>query len=188
VAADGTVLATETAGGAYGMGGVWDRPECQPPPPPPPTLPEAGEQPEDPAAAEAGVRAAIETVFASDGAELTEEEAAVQREATLALIDDTDGVDAAMTQLGETYPGIVVTASVTDLVFTAPDRATVLYSLDTSITDFDNRLGELVLVDGTWKVTRSTVCEALSLGGGYCDGDPMPADMTTAAPPTTAGG
>jgi len=67
VGADGAVLATETAGGMYGMGGVWGRPECQPPPPPPPTLPEAGEQPEDPAAAEAGVRAAVETVFNADG-------------------------------------------------------------------------------------------------------------------------
>ena len=193
VGADGTVVATDTAGGPFGMGGVWDRPECQPPPPPPPELPEAGEQPEDPAAAEVGVRTAIETVFTSDGVERTEEEAAAYRDAKLALIDDTNGVDAAMMKLGEAYPGIVVTPTVTDLVFRAPDRATVLYSLDTSITDFDNRLGEVVLVDGTWKVTRSTFCDTLALGGGYCEGEelvgttkPVPAPDT--AVPTTAGG
>ncbi len=189
--ADGAVLATETAGGT-GMGGVWERPECQPPPPPPPTLPEAGEQPDDPAAAEAGVRAAVETVFGADGVERTEEEAAAYLDAKLALVHNTEGVDAAMTQLGETYPGITVTATVTDFVFTAPDQATVLYSLDTSITDFDNRLGEVVLVDGTWKVSRTTICDALAIGGGYCDGAPsfdtIPEERTTAAPPTTAGG
>lgn len=193
VGADGAVVATETAGGPFGMVGVWDHPECQPPPPPPPELPEAGEQPADPAAAESGVRTAIETVFATDGVERTEEEAAAYRDEKLALIDDTEGVEDAMNQLGEAYPGIVVTPAVTDLVFRAPDRATVLFSLETSITDFDNRLGELVLVDGTWKVTRATVCDALSMGGGYCDGDPAlapdgPPIMPVTTVPTTAGG
>lgn len=28
--------------------------------------------------------------------------------------------------------------------------------------------GEVRLVDGTWKVTRATVCSVLGLGGGTC--------------------
>lgn len=37
-----------------------------------------------------------------------------------------------------------------------------------SVPEFPNRIGRVVLVDGVWKVTRDTLCNDLSLGGGVC--------------------
>ena len=59
-------------------------------------------------------------------------------------------------------------ATIAELVFTAPDEAWFRYSIDTPGNDFDNRYGIAVAVDGVWKITRSTVCQDLSLAGGDC--------------------
>jgi hypothetical protein len=37
-----------------------------------------------------------------------------------------------------------------------------------SIPEIPNRIGRVVLVDGTWKVTRETACSDLALGGVIC--------------------
>jgi hypothetical protein len=141
---------------------TWDDPEfrasCQPPPP---ALPDAGPQPVDPAAAEAEVRAAMESLYGmvgSDGAGAD-------------LIDDPTGVAEAREQVqagGFADDAAGATASIDELVFTAADEAWFRYSIDTPGNDFDNRYGIAVFVDGTWKITRATICQDLSLAGGDC--------------------
>lgn len=145
--------------------GTWDDPEfrdsCTPPPPP---LPDAGEQPADPAAAEAEIRTAMSTLYGVVGTGGIGSD----------LIDDPTGVAEARAQVQEGgFAEDAASAIVTidELAFTAPAKAWFRYSIDTAGNDFDNRYGIAVLVDGVWKITRSTVCQDLSLAGGDCGGD-----------------
>ena len=145
--------------------GTWDDPEfrasCTPPPP---ALPEAGEQPADPVAAEAEVRAAMTTLYGAIGRETD----------GAALIDDPTGVAEAREQVqagGYADDAAGASATIDELVFTAPDEAWFRYSIDTPGNDFDNRYGIAVLIDGVWKITRATICQDLSLAGGDCGGD-----------------
>jgi hypothetical protein len=142
--------------------GLWDDPEfrasCTPPPP---ALPDAGEPPADPAAAEAEIRAAMTALYGAIGDD-------VER---TALIDDPTGIAAAREQVqagGFSEDAARARATIVELVFTAPDEAWFRYSIDTAGNDFDNRYGIAVLVDGVWKITRATVCQDLSLAGGDC--------------------
>jgi len=148
--------------------GNWDDPEfresCTPPPP---ALPDAGEQPEDPAAAEAEIRAAMTELYGGVGAGAEASD----------LIDDPTGVAEASAQVQEggfAETAASAVATIDELVFTAPDEAWFRYSIDTDMSFFDNRYGISVLVDGVWKVTRSTVCQDLSMAGGDCGGDWQP--------------
>ena len=143
----------------------WDDPEfresCTPPPP---ALPDAGEQPEDPAASEAEIRAAMTELYGLIGAGAEAGN----------LIDDPTGVADARAQVEEggfAETAASAVATIDELVFTAPDEAWFRYSIDTDTSFFDNRYGISVLVDGVWKVTRSTVCQDLSMAGGDCGGD-----------------
>ncbi len=142
--------------------GTWEDPEfresCSPPPPP---LPDAGEQPADPAAADAEIRAAMSALYGIIGT----------GDVGSDLIDDPTGVAEAREQVqagGFADDAASATATIAELVFTAPTEAWFRYSIDTDGNDFDNRYGIAVLVDGVWKVTRSTVCQDLSLAGGDC--------------------
>lgn len=142
--------------------GTWDDPEfresCTPPPP---ALPDAGEQPADPVAAEAEIRAAMSTLYGIVGT----------GEIGSDLIDDTTGVAEAREQVqagGFSDDAASAVATIDELVFTTPTEAWFRYAIDTDGNDFDNRYGIAVLVDGVWKVTRSTVCQDLSLAGGDC--------------------
>ena len=144
--------------------GTWDDPEfresCTPPPPP---LPEAGEQPADPAAAEAEVRALMATLYGIVGS------ADVRSD----LIDDPTGVAEAREQVeagGYAEDAAGAVATVDELVFTAPDEAWFRYSIDTPGIDLYDRYGIAVVVDGVWKITRDTVCQDLSAAGGDCGG------------------
>ncbi len=59
-----------------------------------------------------------------------------------------------------------------EIVFTAPDRASVRYELksdDPEIPTPGMRVGEAVLIDGAWKVSIDTACGNLSLAGIECD-------------------
>ncbi len=145
--------------------GTWDDPEfresCTPPPPP---LPEAGEQPAEPAAAEAEIRTAMSTLYGIVGT----------GDIGSDLIDDPTGVAAAREQVqsgGFADDAASATATIDELVFTTPAEAWFRYSIDTDGNDFDNRYGIAVLVDGAWRITRATVCQDLSLAGGDCGGD-----------------
>jgi hypothetical protein len=42
------------------------------------------------------------------------------------------------------------------------------FLLGYSIPEMPNRIGRVVLVDHTWKVTRDTACADLALGGVTC--------------------
>jgi len=150
--------------GSNGVGN-WDDPEfresCTPPPP---ALPDAGEQPADPAAAEAEIRAAMTELYGAIGAGAEGSD----------LIDDPTGVAEAREQVQEggfADSAASAVATIAELVFTAPDEAWFRYSIDTNGNDFDNRYGIAVLVDGVWKITRSTVCQDLSMAGGDCGGE-----------------
>jgi hypothetical protein len=151
---------------SIGVDGVgrWDDPEfresCTPPPP---ALPDAGEQPADPAAAEAEVRAAMSTLYGIVGS----------GEVGTELLDDPTGVAEAREQVqagGFADDAAEAVATIDELVFTTPAEAWFRYSLDTPNNDFTNRYGIAVLVDGVWKITRATVCQDLSLAGGDCGG------------------
>jgi hypothetical protein len=144
--------------------GSWDDPDfiesCTPPPP---ALPEAGEQPADPAAAAADIRTSMTSLYGAldEGADRS------------ALIDDPTGVAEAREQVqtgGYAADAASAIATIDELVFTAPDEAWFRYSIDTDGNDFRNRYGMAVVVDGLWKITRSTVCQDLALAGGDCGG------------------
>ncbi len=145
--------------------GTWDDPEFQEScTPPPPALPDAGEQPADPAAADAEIRTAMSTLYGIVGS----------GEVGSDLIDDPTGVLEAREQVqagGFADDAAGATATIDELVFTAPDEAWFRYSIDTPGNDFSNRYGIAVLVDDVWKITRSTVCQDLSLAGGDCGGN-----------------
>jgi hypothetical protein len=156
--------------------GDWENPEyrtsCTPPPPP---LPDAGEQPADPVAAEAEIRAAMTELYGVIG---TDGEGSD-------LIDDPKGVAEARAQVQEgdfAESAASAVATIDELVFTAPDESWFRYSIDTDVSFFDNRYGMAVLVDGVWKITRSTVCQDLSMAGGDCGGNWQPISPPGAYP------
>jgi hypothetical protein len=167
-----------SAAGVVDAAGVgnWDDPafreSCTPPPP---ALPDAGEQPVDPAAAEAEIRAVMTAMYGAIGE-------GVERSA---LIDDPTGVAEAREQVqtGDfATEAASAQATIDELVFTTPTEAWFRYSIATDGTAFDNRYGIAVLVDGVWKVTRSTVCQDLSLAGGDCGGNWQPISPPGAFP------
>jgi hypothetical protein len=129
--------------------------------PPPPALPEPGEQPADPAAAEAAVQTALATTWGDDVA------------ARLAAVDDGTGLEAAWEAIGEgpyAEAAAGATFTIRELVFTSPGEAWFRYDIESSAADFGNRYGRAVLgEDGVWRVTRDTVCQDLSLAGGNCE-------------------
>lgn len=132
--------------------------------PPPPELPPAGEQPADPAAAEALLRDTLAALF-------TTSQDVEQR---LQLVDDPTGLADAFEQVATgPFADVAGTAvhTVHELVFTSPTEAWFRYSIDTSLTAFANRYGRAVLIDGQWKITRQTVCQDLSLASASCSPD-----------------
>lgn len=134
------------------------RAECTPPPP---ALPDAGEQPPDPAAARAAVEASFDGAYARDGTGLQ-------------YIDDPSGVQEARDKVGEsTYAETAATAelAIEELVFTTPTEAWFRYSIRADVSSFDNRYGIARLGDdGVWRITRATVCQDLALiPDGGCD-------------------
>ncbi len=156
--------------------GTWDDPEfresCTPPPP---ALPDAGEQPTDPESAEAEIRTAMTTLYGIVGT----------GDVGSDLIDDPTGVADAREQVqagGYADDAASATATIDELVFTAPAEAWFRYSINTDGNDFGNRYGIAVLVDGAWKITRATVCQDLSLAGGDCGGNWQPISPPGAYP------
>jgi hypothetical protein len=155
--------------------------------PPPPELPEPGEQPADPAAAEAAIRESMALLYGAIGDEADRSD----------LIDDPTGVAEARAQVLEgSFAEAASSAEVAieELVFTDPGTAWFRYAIDTSQTYLDNRYGIAVDVDGVWKITRATICQDLSLAGGDCGGGwesiyppgaPREMPMAEIAPETT---
>jgi hypothetical protein len=168
---------------------TWDDPvfneSCTPPPP---DLPGPGEQPADPAGAEAAIRDTVAAVYAGG-----------EPGASAQLIDDPTGVEEAREQVragafAEAADSAV--AVIEELVFTSPREAIYRYRLETDDGVFGDRFGAAVLRDGVWKLTRDTVCLDLGFAGGDCGGPvtpvwppmgaPLPVEPTEAPAATVA--
>ncbi len=123
----------------------------------------AGQPPENAEAAAADIRAA----FAGSGTE------------------SEDGVSVHTVEGGETLGPVLVAAkeqprgiapqgatvvtSVDEIVFIDPGHAAVWFSIAVDgTTMLSRRRGEAVVVDGVWKVARSTFCELMALAGVQC--------------------
>ena len=136
------------------------RAACEEPPPP---LPDAGEQPADPAAAEAALRERFDllwnVVLAAD-------------EKPDDLLDDRTGVDAAIAAvLSGSFSDAAESAThiIEELVFTSPTEAWLRYGVDTTNGYFGQRYGTATLTNGVWVFPRALVCQDLSLAGGQCE-------------------
>ena len=129
--------------------------------PPPPALPAAGEQPADPAAAEAAVR---------ESWRLSRDFGGTDGSVRITYVDDPAGIQDAWKALSAgVYAGAATTATqpIAEVVFTSPTEAWFRYDVLTSITNFYNRYGMARLGDdGVWRITRQTVCQDLSLAPG----------------------
>lgn len=126
-------------------------------------LPAAGTPPEDVDRAEADIRAA----FAASGTESADGASvpAVQGGETLGPVL----VAAKERNRDLSRPGSDVVISVDAMVFTDPGHAVVWFSVavDGSVM-LPRHLGDAVLVDGAWKVARSTFCDLMALAGVPC--------------------
>jgi hypothetical protein len=128
--------------------------------PTPSTLPPAGTQPADPAAA----RADIERAF---GDAYTAKPAAVKT----AAIEDGDQLTGVVgTFMSGPFADIArqAHARIDTIVFESPTRAAVRYDILAPGADHLGRTGGAVLAGGRWKVARSTFCTDLALGGVNC--------------------
>ena len=129
------------------------------------TLPPAGEPPADEAAARA---AAIEVFSFVYGPWTTVAEVSP----FLDDAHDQEGLQALVDETNRRFPGAPAgqSADIREVRFTSPTSAVVRYDYTSGIGGlFPNRVGEVVLVDGTWKVTRATVCnDSLEIAGLPC--------------------
>jgi hypothetical protein len=144
---------------ARGWDDVEYRESCEPPPP---ALPQPGEQPADPAAAEQMIIDTMATIYSDSDSETNGE-----------LIDDPTGVAEAREQVREggfEEAAASAEAIVEELVFTTPTEAWFRYRIETSTGTFDRRFGIAVDVGGVWKITRNTICQDLQMAGGDCGG------------------
>jgi hypothetical protein len=138
---------------------------CEPGVPVAPTMPEPGEPPAD----EEAARADITELFSLRGG--------ADPHTQVDLHEQPDVWLDAQLRFQEQQPDYFewskeVYGVVDEIVFTAPSRATVRYSLvsdDPSVPAPGERIGEAVLIDGIWKVSIETSCDNLALGGIECD-------------------
>jgi hypothetical protein len=126
-------------------------------------VPVAGEPPEHSEIAESAIRAAF-----ADSGKASE-----------------DGVSVPTVERGETLGPVLATArdnrrgiapqgaefvtSVDEIVFTDPDHAAVWFSIAVDgRTLLPHHRGDALVVDGVWKVARSTFCNLMALAGVQC--------------------
>jgi hypothetical protein len=153
---DGRSLGTGVAGIGWEQYGAECHAEPELPPP-------GAEQPADPAAA----RAEIEQLYGVRFSDRTDDE-------RLAGIDDPTGMREVFEELvnGPFREQALASRTVLDdLVFLSATRAAVKYHVeipDYPSGGFNGRLGEVVLVDGQWKLTRETVCRDVQLAAVTC--------------------
>ncbi len=150
--------------------------------PPPAGLPEPGEPPADPEAAEAAVRETWQRSRDFDGTD---------QSIRITLVDDPTGVAEAWTALGKSEYANAAgtsTSTITDLVFVSPTEAWFMYDIETTITDFRGRYGIARLGDdGAWRITRSTICQDIALAPGFaCEPSAEPITPPAIAPPSSA--
>lgn len=137
--------------------------ECMPPPPPPQPLPPPGDQPLDPVTAEESIRARHALLV---------DRSIAQDDKPDDLLTDNTGVSEALEQVnagGYAASAAGATYSIDDVVFVAPDHAWFRYAINTPTGLFDNRFGQAWLIDGSWRITRGTICNDLILASGRCE-------------------
>ncbi|MDO8364425.1 MAG: hypothetical protein Q7V88_16150 [Actinomycetota bacterium] len=130
--------------------------------PPPPSLPDAGVQPADPAAAEQQIRDKFDLLWNTD-VEFSDKGEQ--------LLDDTTGVQDALDAVmdgGFAEVARTATHTMTELVFTSPTEAWFRYDIQSSTANFIDRYGIAYFIDGEWKFARAVICQDLSLAGGQC--------------------
>ena len=153
--------------------------QCNPPPPPPPELPPAGEeQPADVEAAADGVRTAYQTVFTHGS----------DPETNAQYMEDAENVGEAGKQVKENFSEAAdtVTIEVGEIRFLSATEAALYFELKyEGGALFGQQVGYAKLIDGTWKISRDTLCMVFGWGGGQCDPPPDPARTSTGggAPP-----
>ena len=154
---------------------MWSDPECQQGftegPMVPPTMPDLelpdvnAQQPADPA----GERALIETTMTRLYDRFSD------TDTLFSLVDDASGLDLLMVGLmrewGAAYRAMEV--EITDMVFFSPIEASFVYTtgLDVWNDGFSGdtqQFGRARLVDGAWRITRSTVCQDIARSGMMC--------------------
>ena len=122
----------------------------------------SGTPPADPAGATAAVTTAYATVY----------DATAPKIAKGVLIDDPHGLDVVTESARGTAASAISTvrAKVTEVSFDRPDHAWVRYDLTGAnpLVDLRGSIGEAVLIDGRWKVTRTTICRDLALASVIC--------------------
>lgn len=125
-------------------------------------LPEPGEQPDDPAAAERQLRERFDLLwnrdvpFADKGSD---------------LLDDTTGVAVALERVNTgSYADAVKSAvhTLTDLVFVSPTEVWFTYDVETSMMNFVSRFGVARLVEGRWVFDRAVICQDVALALDGC--------------------
>jgi hypothetical protein len=133
---------SKTVSGSIPLGGICPTIEYLPPP---------GLQPSEPAAARRAVSVAYWTAYDS-------------RSSVKAKADSIDDVSGIPTGL----PG-GVRSQVHDIVFTSPTSATIVYDIYLDGTPMaSDRLGTARLVDGSWRVSRTTICADVELAYVHC--------------------
>jgi len=127
-----------------------------------PDLPSAGdEQPADPVAAQAQVEANFDSLYGNPDDDVDRSD----------IIDDASGLDVVRDQVEDNGFGDEAesaTVTIQELVFTSPEEAVFEYTLTTSAANFPGQLGRARLLDGTWKITRGTLCQDLAKAGATC--------------------
>src|SRR5262249_26932961 len=103
---------------------------------------------------------------ASDGSSTAEER--------LSRIDNSEGLEGLRQEILVHYPQVPldkISDRVEEVRFLNRTTAAVCYTIilpGYRIREFSNRIGRVILVDHTWKVTRDTVCNDLALGDVTC--------------------
>jgi hypothetical protein len=140
--------------------------QCTPGDPPPPNLPPPGEQPDDPVAAEAQIRARHALLV----------DRSVARDAKPDdLLDDDTGVEDAVAQVDAgqfSEAAIGATYEIDDIVFTTPDEAWFRYTITASTGVFAGRFGIATFDGDVWQITRATICQDIALAQGECEPPP----------------
>ncbi len=125
-------------------------------------LPAPGVQPANPSEARARVIDAFTTAYKGD----------TSGSARAGAVDNNAGIAALLDKVAHGQyadPVKVSRVRVTQVVFTSPTEATALFDiLLGSQVDFANRVGQAIAVNGTWKVTRSTICSDLARASAPC--------------------
>lgn len=169
--ADGTIETIELEAASGGLYPTSCPQELAPPPPegvPPETVPPETVPPEPAAGPLEGNRAA-------DRAEIIEVydfwfNADVPVAAKASALDDPTGVIEAQIAVLQEFGSLIADAEaiVDSVEFVSETEASVAFHIDRAGSTAITAIGRAVLLDGSWRVTRDTVCPLIELGAVTC--------------------